>query len=82
VRSALLKERVSVLVVGFPFRFAWALACARWLPSRPPWLRLQDRCAMPAPSRLGVASPVMARGGSWSALGPFGCDPFRVMSTG
>ena len=58
------------------------LAVARADPSRPPCDRLQLRWAMPAASRLGAISPVSARGGSWSAVGPSGCEPGRVMSTG
>ena len=54
----------------------------RELPRRPPWLRLQLRCAMPAPVRSGVAWSVSASGGSWSAVGPSGWVEGRVMSTG
>ena len=37
---------------------------------------------MPDPSRPGVRSPVMASGGSWSALAPCGLLRGSVMSTG
>jgi len=75
VSDGLSEKRVATF---FPFRFA----VARADPSRPPCDRLQLRWAMPAASRLGAISPVSANGGSWSALGPSGCDPGKVMSTG
>ena len=37
---------------------------------------------MPDPSRPGVRSPVIASGGSWSALAPCGLLRGSVMSTG
>jgi len=54
----------------------------RAAPSRPPCDRLQLRWAMPDPSSPGAMSPVSDSGGSWSALGPSGCDPGSDMSTG
>jgi hypothetical protein len=73
-------DRLSEKAVSdfFPLR----LAVARADPSRPPCDRLQLRWAMPAWSRLGAISPVSASGGSWSAVGPSGCEPGSVMSTG
>jgi len=47
-----------------------------------PCLRLQSRWLMPAPSMLGSRSPVMAKGGSWSALAPHFEFLGRFMSTG
>jgi hypothetical protein len=64
------------------FAFDLRLAVARADPSLPPCDLLHDRWAMPAASRLGAISPVSASGGSWSALGPSGCEPGSVMSTG
>lgn len=67
------KEWFVLAVVDF-FCFA--------APIFPPWLRLHWRWAMPEPSKPGAMSPVSDRGGSWSALGPWGWLPGKVMSTG
>jgi hypothetical protein len=71
-----LKEPVGLDL--FPFFFS----IARCDPSLPPWIRLHWRWAIPDPSRPGVRSPVMANGGSWSALAPCGLVLGSVISTG
>jgi hypothetical protein len=74
-----------VLVARFKAEFvvdATLFVLAFAAPSLPPWLRLQLRWAMPDPSSPGAISPVSDKGGSWSALGPSGCDPGSDMSTG
>lgn len=70
------KKLVGLLLIPFFF------SIARCDPSFPPWMRLHWRWAMPDPSRPGVRSPVMASGGSWSALAPSGVFLGSVMSTG
>jgi len=78
VSCDVLKNSVLVLIFVCVFLFS----VARCDPSLPPCDRLQCRCAIPDPSRPGVRSPVRARGGSWSALAPWGWVLGSVMSTG
>ena len=52
-----------------------------WAPILPPCCLLHFMWLMPDPSSPGDMSPVIAMGGSWSALGPMGSRPLSVMST-
>jgi hypothetical protein len=76
VDSVPLKETLFSFLIPFFF------SIARCDPSLPPCMRLHWRCAIPEPSSPGVRSPVMASGGSWSALAPSGLFFGSVISTG